>query len=164
MAEHEGFEPSSGRAARIVDAVVHAQDAQRRLTARGRARLGLGATDVAALQYLARTRDSSVTLAELAAWLDVTRAAASMVSKRLVDAGHLERVEDESDGRRRWLALTPRGREAVEDAFGEADREASALIEVLDDAVIDTVVVTLERLAAVLERPGAPDGMRRRAV
>jgi DNA-binding MarR family transcriptional regulator len=153
MAEHLEFEPTGGRAARIVEAVEQAQDAQRKLTARGRAQLGVGGTDIAALQYVARARGTSVTLNELAEWLDVTRAAASMASKRLVEAGYIERVDDESDGRRRWLQLTARGREAIDQAFGEADREATALVDMLEDSVIDSVIETLEKLAAVFEHP-----------
>lgn len=162
MTEHSQFQPTAGRAVRVVEAVVQAQDAQRRLTARGRALLGLGGTDVAALQYVARTRESRVTLGDLADWLDVTRAAASMVSKRLVEAGYLQREDDESDGRRRWLALTPRGREAADEAFGEADREATALVDRLDDSVIDTVVEVLGSLTAIFDRDAPPRSKQRR--
>lgn len=160
VAEHLQFEPSGDRAARLVEAVVHAQDAQRRLTARGRVQLGLGATDIAALQYVARAGRSPVTLGQLADWLDVTRAAASMAAKRLVAAGYLHRVDDESDGRRRWLALTPRGREAIDEAFGAADREASALVAQLDDTVVESVLSTLQQLATVLDPPGGPERTR----
>ncbi|TDX79051.1 DNA-binding MarR family transcriptional regulator [Rathayibacter sp. PhB151] len=152
MSEHLRFEPTGNRAARVVEAVEHAQDAQRKLTARGRAQLGIGGTDIAVLQYVARAREHSVTVAELAGWLDLTRAAASMASKRLVEAGYLQRIDDESDGRRRWLALTPRGREAIDDAFGPADREATALVDRLEDSVIDTLIDTLEKMAAVFEQ------------
>ena len=162
VVEHLEFEPSGDRAARLVDAVVRAQDAQRRLTARGRVQLGLGATDVAALLYVARAGRSSVTLGELAVWLDVTRAAASMVAKRLAATGHLHRVDDESDGRRRRLALTPRGREAVDEAFGAADREASALVATLDDAVVASVLSTLEQLTTVFDGHGSPESPRAR--
>jgi DNA-binding MarR family transcriptional regulator len=153
MAEDAVYEPTAGRVVRIVTAVTRAQDAQRKLTARARTRLGVGTTDIAALQYIARARDSRVTRTELADWLDVTGAAATMVCKRLVDAGYLQRVDDETDGRRRRLDLTSKGREAVDDAFGEADREATALVDLHDDSVVDSVVDTLEKLAAVLDRP-----------
>lgn len=162
MAEHLEFEPTGGRAARIVEAVVHAQDAQRKLTARGRAHLGVGGTDIAVLQYVARSRAHSVTLNELADWLDVTRAAASMASKRLVDAGYLQRVDDHTDGRRRWLALTPLGREAIDEAFGAADREATALVDLLEDSVIDTLVDTLQKMAAVFDQSAPPRRSKQR--
>lgn len=79
-----------------------------------------------------------------------------MASERLVEAGCLQRVDDESDGCRRRPALTPQGREAIGDAFGPADREATALVDLLEDSLIDTLldtlVDTLEKTAAVVEQ------------
>jgi DNA-binding MarR family transcriptional regulator len=57
----------------------------------------------------------------------VTSAAASQMVDRLVQAGVVERVEDESDRRAKRLCLTPRGARVLDD-FG---RERQAWIVAL---------------------------------
>ncbi len=80
-------------------------------------RLQLSATDAAAVEHISLS-DKPVGPGELAARLAITRSSATEVVDRLVAAGHVERVRDETDRRRFRLEPTESARTRVREELG----------------------------------------------
>ncbi|SHL34417.1 DNA-binding transcriptional regulator, MarR family [Pseudonocardia thermophila] len=100
-------------------------------------RLGVGVTDVLALQILA---DRNAGTVELARQLGIRSASATALVDRLQAAGHLRRVPHTTDGRRVVLELTDSARtmvlaglepilDAVDDAVAELDPDERPAVE-----------------------------------
>lgn len=70
----------------------------------------------------------------------------------VVDAGYVERVPDEHDGRRTWLRLTPKGQEALDTARASRDRWMTDRIDALTDEECDHLARATEILAKVVDR------------
>ena len=93
-------------------------------------RMGLGVTDLHALEHLSREK---LTPKELGERLFVSPGAITALVDRLEKAGHLERVANPKDRRSSLLRTTPSGREAmiaqVLPLASEVDRIAAGLSE-----------------------------------
>src|ERR671916_1005720 len=93
-------------------------------------RMGLGVTDLHALEHLSR---EELTPKELGERLFVSPGAITALVDRLEKAGHLERVANPKDRRSSLLRTTPSGREAmvaqVLPLASEVDRIAAGLSE-----------------------------------
>lgn len=93
-------------------------------------RMGLGVTDLHALEHLSR---EELTPKQLGERLFVSPGAITALVDRLEKAGHLERVANPTDRRSSLLRTTPSGREAmvaqVLPLASEVDRIAAGLSE-----------------------------------
>jgi len=87
---------------------VSALDANRRRIAED---AGLSATELRAIFHIART--VSITPKSLAAYLSMTTGAVTAISRRLVEAGLLHRIDHPDDRRSLYLELTPHGHEIM---------------------------------------------------
>lgn len=119
---------------------------ERGYDARVERRLGIGATDLAALRLIGigAGLGETVRAVDLAGAIGLTTAAVSILVDRLSRAGYVDRVLDPSDGRGRILCLTERAetalRETDERVYGEVrtltdtipDRESARFAEVLE--------------------------------
>src|SRR6266542_4153433 len=99
-------------------------------------RAGRGAATGRQLQALARLPWDGLTMRELAGFLRVTGAAASVLADRLVAQGLVERRADRGDRRIVRLAPTPEG------------RAVAALLERLSDDQVEVWLDIMETLAA----------------
>lgn len=110
-------ESASGR---VIDAIYALQDAEALFRARLRSKLGIAASELAAVQYLSRleTRRLSARPTDVAAHLGVTSGAASIIVARLVARGYVVRKTNPRDGRGQHLQLTAAVHRAVDRATG----------------------------------------------
>jgi DNA-binding MarR family transcriptional regulator len=109
---------------------------------------GFGHATGRQLQALARLPRDGMTMGELAAFLKVTGAAASVLAERLVAQGLAARHADPGDRRVVRLAPTPEGM-AVAERYRENQRRAvAALLDRLSDAQVTAWLDIMETLAA----------------
>ena len=119
---------------------------------------GFGQATGRQLQALARLPRYGMTMGELAAFLRVTGAAASVLADRLVAQGLAVRHADPADRRIVKLAPTPEGMALAERYRDNQRRVVAALLDLLSDAQVAAWLDILETLAAVgmpSERPEA---------
>jgi DNA-binding MarR family transcriptional regulator len=107
--------------------------------------LGLGETDVLAIQHLAAA--GRLTSARLAALLGITSGGCTALVHRLERAGCVRREPHPSDGRSALLALTPRVQAQVEELLAPLARRLDGLAAGLSAADRATVAHFLERVA-----------------
>jgi DNA-binding MarR family transcriptional regulator len=138
----------TGTATEVTDALRAlmwgVQDAQAALARR----VGVGVTDVQALQVLA---DRSVGTVGLGTALGIRSASATVLADRLQSAGHLRRVPHASDGRRVVLELTDSARTEVIAALAPFLHAVGAIVADLDDTERATVTQFLRRTTAAIE-------------
>jgi DNA-binding MarR family transcriptional regulator len=116
-------------------------------------RAGMGPATGRQLQALARLPANGMTMRELAGFLRVSGAAASVLADRLVAQGLAQRLADPGDRRVVRLAPTPQGM-AVAERYREAQRRAmAALLGRLSDDQVAAWLDIMETLAA--GEPGA---------
>ncbi|MGH3191181.1 MAG: MarR family winged helix-turn-helix transcriptional regulator [Streptosporangiaceae bacterium] len=109
---------------------------------------GFGQATGRQLQALARLPEDGMTMGELAAFLKVTGAAASVLAERLVAQGLAVRHSDPCDRRVVLLAPTPEGM-AVAQRYRDNQRRAVAvLLDRLSDAQVAAWLDIMETLAA----------------
>ena len=109
---------------------------------------GFGQATGRQLQALARLPRDGMTMGELAAFLKVTGAAASVLAERLVTQGLAARQSDPGDRRVVRLAPIPEGI-AVAERYRDNQRHAvAALLERLSDAQVAAWLDIMEALAA----------------
>ncbi|MBG6108635.1 MarR family winged helix-turn-helix transcriptional regulator [Frigoribacterium sp. CG_9.8] len=111
---------------------------------------GLSASELRALFRVAA--EVSVTPKQLAGYLDMTTAAITFISRRLVNVGLLHRVDHPNDRRSLYLELTPRAHATML----EVHRDFLAFLETatrdLGAADLDHFSVTLETVARSMVR------------
>ncbi len=139
----------------VTDAQVDA------VLAASRALVGIAARSLALTEQLVSlpqwrvlvvvSRDSGVTLGELAATLGVHPSSATRACDRLVAAGLLARDEAPGDRRALSLSLTAAGRRLVRSV---ARRRRAALVEVLDRVPARRRAHLVEAMAALAEAAG----------
>lgn len=117
----------------LMDAMQRAHDSQTLFRGRLRVRLGIGATDLSAMQFIIRAegRGAPARARDLTRMLGVTSAAASVIIDRLEHADLVERRADAGDRRSRTLALTDSGRISVHEIIGPTLVELDALLGAL---------------------------------
>jgi DNA-binding MarR family transcriptional regulator len=90
---------------------------------------------------------------DLAAVLKVDASAISRHSQKLVAAGLLERTIDPVDGRACLLAVSERGREAMEEAVSFRRAQLAELLNEWSDRDRAYLTALLDRLADDLQQP-----------
>lgn len=120
-------------------------------------RMGLGVTDLHALEHLSR---GELTPKQLGERLFVSPGAITALVDRLEKAGHLERVANPKDRRSSLLRTTPSGREAmvaqVLPLASEVDRIAGSLSEEELAAVESFLREVTAATARQARGPGGP--------
>ena len=124
----------------------HAPEVQSSLATR----LGIGSTDVAALDHLVSS-PASLGVVELGRLLGIRSASATVLVDRLVRAGHLERIKHATDARR--VALRPTG-----SARGEVREVLTPLIDAIGDLAAELDEGSARAVLRFLV--GAADAMR----
>lgn len=105
--------------------------------------------------------DGAHTVGEMAPRLQVTQQAVSKTVRELASHGFVEQLADSSDRRRRPVALTERGREAV----ALADQARAELLDELTDTVGDDHVGdTTKVLHAMVEHLGMGQQLHDRTI
>jgi DNA-binding MarR family transcriptional regulator len=133
--------------------VTDLEDLVLRLSALTARREGLSRTAAATLSRLANSGPTRLT--ELAAAEEVSQPSMSGLAARLVDQGLVHRGSDPQDARVVLLALTPAGRDVVDQRReARTQRLADALSGLTEDDVtrIAAAVPALNRLADALRR------------
>ena len=100
------------------------------------------------LTALAHLKGRSITMRELARFLDVSESSATAVTDRLVRQGLVERRSDPNDRRVVRLALSSSGTTLVERLEAAASSKTAELVAVLTDAQLGQLVDILEALTA----------------
>jgi DNA-binding MarR family transcriptional regulator len=116
---------------------------------------GFGQATGRQLQALARLPKDGMTMGELAAFLKVTGAAASVLADRLVGLGLAVRHADPADRRVVRLAPTAEGMAMAEQYRDNQRRAVAALLDRLSDAQVASWVEVMETLAACDPGPAA---------
>ena len=111
-------------------------------------RLGLGPTDVAALDHLVRSREPLGPV-ELGDLLGIRSASATVLVDRLERAGHVIRAPHPHDRRRRVLETTEHARTEVLAALQPLIDPLRDLARALDDDDAETVLRFLRQAAAI---------------
>lgn len=110
-------------------------------------RLGVGVTDVLALQVLTGRAAGTVELGDA---LGIRSASATALADRLQTAGHLRRVPHATDGRRVVLELTDGARDQVLAALRPLLDGIDAAVAELDDTERAAVHRFLRRVTATI--------------
>ena len=121
-------------------------------------RLGVTLGDLVALSVLRRAgRPYQLAPSVLAQALGITTGTMSVRLDRLLKAGLIEQVDDESDGRSRPVRLTPLGHRRWEEATtARTDLERRAIGETLGDRRLEQLNWLLRQLLLELERDVGP--------
>lgn len=126
-------------------------------------RMGMGASEILALARLAM--DDSQGPSELARSLHMTTGAMTAVLDRLVDRGHIERVEHPSDRRKVALRLTASAHDAARAQLRPMVASITELAEGLKPAERVVVGRFLDDLSAIVHRAaGLPQGLSSQGV
>jgi DNA-binding MarR family transcriptional regulator len=87
-------------------------------------------------------------MSEISERFDITAAAASQLTEKLVQGGYIERAEDPNDRRAKSIQLTPKGRELVEAGMTERNRWMDELVSKLSaedkPKVVEALIVLTE--------------------
>jgi len=106
---------------------------------------GLSASELRALFRVAAV--VSVTPKELAAYLDMTTAAITFISRHLVEEGLLHRVDHPNDRRSLYLELTPRAHQMMLDIHSDFAALLEAATGELKFSEVDDLSTTLSSVA-----------------
>ncbi|PPG06099.1 hypothetical protein C5C24_15530 [Rathayibacter sp. AY2B3] len=133
--------------------------AERDYDGRVERRLGIGATDLAALRLIGvgERRDEIVRAVDLSAALSITTAAVSLLVDRLARAGYVDRTPDPSDGRGRILCLTERAQKAIVGTDDPTYEQIRAMVAKVPESEAATVAVLLDGLSRILEGQPPPE-------
>ena len=85
-------------------------------------------------------------MSEISEKFDITAAAASQLTEKLVQGGYIERTEDPNDRRAKSIQLTPKGKELVEVGMKERYRWMDELVSKLSAEDKPKVVEALQVL------------------
>lgn len=129
------------------------------------ARVGVGVTDMLALDHLTTDPDPTIGVVDLAHRLGIRSASATVLVDRLVAAGHVQRAPHPTDRRRTSLNLTDHAREEAQAALAPLITDLSAITATLDRSTAAAILGYLNDVCAALEqftRTGerAPDADR----
>lgn len=114
---------------------------------------GLSPSELRALFRVAA--EVSVTPKELAVYLDMTTAAVTFISRRLVDTGLMHRVDHPHDRRSLYLELTPLAHQMMLDVHRDFVELLEAATSELSTAELDTFSSTLQSVARSMVRRSA---------
>ncbi|MBT2502205.1 MarR family winged helix-turn-helix transcriptional regulator [Curtobacterium sp. ISL-83] len=149
----------------VVAALMRLEMADAGIRSRLRDRLHLNATDLAAVQYLARADAAGRTVysKDLAAVLGVSAPAVTAVVNRLIRAGHLVRTTDPERPRFRLLTLTDETKALLTDIIGDTQVLLQTVVAKMSNRDKKRAVALITELARALDdgahpRPGLLDG------
>jgi DNA-binding MarR family transcriptional regulator len=148
----------------VVAALMRLEIADAGLRTRLRERLHLNATDLSAVQYIARSDAAGrpVYGKDLATVLGVSAPAVSAVVNRLVTAGHLVRTPDPDKPRHRRLTLTDDTTALLADIIGDTQALLKGVVTRMTGTEKQRAVELIDELARALDdgahrRPGLLD-------
>jgi DNA-binding MarR family transcriptional regulator len=155
----EAAEPAPPAGGGVLAAIHAMQDAEALFRARLRKKLGIGASELAAVQFLARLelRGSDARPVDVAAHLGISTSAISPVVARLEGRGYVVRRPDPADGRGVRLTLTPAVHAAVQAAAGGGRLGPLTQIASLSDAESRRLVVLLTGVTSGYDDGAGPD-------
>jgi DNA-binding MarR family transcriptional regulator len=107
-------------------------------------------TDVTAMAVLAAS-GTPMTAGELAARMQLSSGATTRLVDRLEAVGHLARVTDPGDRRRRLVSVTPTARTTAGAYFGQLGARVDEVLASFDDGERAVIERFLERLVDAME-------------
>ncbi|MFJ2619926.1 MarR family winged helix-turn-helix transcriptional regulator [Glutamicibacter sp. NPDC087344] len=113
-------------------------------------RMGMNATDALAIEYISLS-PAPLTPGELGARLAITRSSTTEVVDRLVTAGHIQRVRDESDRRRFRLIPTDQAKDRVRSELGPLVAALNTATEGFSDAEQYVISTYLQRVVSAYQ-------------
>jgi DNA-binding MarR family transcriptional regulator len=145
----------------VLGAIHAMQDAEALFRTRLRKKLGIGASELAAVQFLTRLelRGADARPVDVAAHLGISTSAMSPVVVRLEGRGYLVRRPDPADGRGVRLTLTPAVHAAVLAAAGGGRLGALAGVAGLTDVESRRLVALLAGVTSGFDDGAAPDAL-----
>jgi DNA-binding MarR family transcriptional regulator len=151
--------PRAAPAGDVLSAIHALQDAEALFRARLRKKLGIGASELAAVQFLARleARGADARPVDVAAHLGISTSAVSPVVVRLEGRGWVVRRPDPADGRGVRLALTSAAHAAVLVATGGDGVGVLAQVARLSGPESRRLVALLAGMTAGLDDGAGPD-------
>ncbi len=145
-----GYPPPATQAARVNQALRNVQRAGQDARRAMAERLGLGVTDLSALDHLLQSQ-LPLGPVELGHRLGISSASATTLVDRLENAGHIIRTADPTDRRRQALVVTDHARQEAINALGPMiDALQNAAAELTGEEA-DTVVRYLQRAAQIMD-------------
>lgn len=111
---------------------------------------GLTATELRALFHIGQV--VSLTPKDLAAYLEVTTGAVTAISRALVEAGLLHRVDHPGDRRSLYLELTPQGHRQMSEIHDTFDAMIAESTSDLDPERLAQFTATLRSVASEVRR------------
>lgn len=158
------YDPDSP-SGQVLAAIYALHDAEALLRSRLRAILGLGPSELIALQFIARheTIQTPPRPMDVARHLGLTSGAASIILRHLADRDFITRHQHPDDGRGQILRLTPTSWEQLRQAAGGDDRAALEQILTLPHRESRWIVALLTTMTSNLTN-GTPDSGRDKTV
>jgi DNA-binding MarR family transcriptional regulator len=147
---------STADAERILEAARRLYAATERFDAAAARQLG---TDRTALRAMNAMERGDVTPSALGAALGLTSGSVTALVDRLERAGHVVRLADPHDRRRRAVALSPSARAAADPLYARLGVEIGAAFATLDAPAREAAREALETLARAFDR--AAEAVRR---
>lgn len=115
--------------------------------------LGTSRSDLATLRLLAQQDEDKITSSptQLATELGLSNAAMSSVLDRLEEAGHLERLRDTKDRRRRIIHLKEASKHLAHDIFLPLDARILSMLEVFSAKELEVVESALQQITYAIQ-------------
>ena len=95
-----------------------------------------------------------ITVTQLAQRLSISNPAASKMLRGLEEKGYIERLPDPEDRRITYIALSPEGRQVLDQARRQADRKASRLVAQMGEKEMEELLRLTRKLASLMEEEG----------
>ena len=112
------------------------------------------------LLRISRSDGGQISMGALAAQVALTTGGITKLLDRMIDAGLVSRVPCPTDRRVSFAALTPRGRNTLEQASALHTRDLRQVFEGFDAADLRTLDELLDRLRTATVAPGGRTGGR----
>jgi len=119
--------------------------------------VGLSMPDFEVMVHLTDNPEGQVRVTDLAGLLQWERSRVSHHVKRMEGRGLVARVECSEDGRGAFVAITPQGRAAIEDAApGHVRAVRRLMFDALSQEETATLAAVIDKLLARLDRAPTP--------
>ena len=112
---------------------------------------GLSMPQIYALMYL--YHEGEVRISDIGVLMDVGKAAASQLVERLVNAGLVERIEDENDRRAKKIRLQPKSLSLIEKGLRVQRQQMEELMARLSPQQLQTVEKAFIYLTNAMQKP-----------
>ncbi len=148
-----GEEDRTRRAVSVLNAMRRYRSAEAAMRRRTRSAMGMGETDLLAVQFLlqARRAGRQISPKDLAAELGISSASTTILIDRLVKSGHVERQPHPTDRRALVIAPTLTSDEEVRATLGRMHGRMLEIAESLPAADAAVIAQFLDRMSEAVD-------------